>query len=430
MSKYPVLKPLIYTAAVCIFMTAACIRTRPDKSASGSCELPEILRSEDGTVIETDRQWQSLRKPEILELFREQVYGRAPEAEPDISYVVRKEDRHALCGKARMKEVEMRICTEGDTLKACLLVYLPGDGKPGASSSPVPVFVGLNFYGNHSVHVDENISITGSYVNNNPELCIFENRATEESRGGRAWRWPVERILERGYGLATLYYGDLDPDFHDGFHNGLHGLLDPSPRDSSSWGAIAAWAWGLSRAMDYFEKDPEIDHHRIALMGHSRLGKTALWAAALDERFAMVISNESGCGGAALSRRKSGERLLDINTNFPHWFTARFHFFNQREEDLPVDQHMLLALIAPRPLYISSAANDKWADPEGEYLSLFHAAEVYRLYGFEGPDNIELPEINRPLHLERLAYHIRSGDHNVTRYDWERFMDFADKQLK
>lgn len=388
--------------------------------------LPPILVGQSGGAVSSTAEWERSRRGEILKLFEEFVYGKTPEHPVEVSYTELQYNDNFLDGKAVLKEVLVNFKTERGQKEMTVLIFLP-KSEPG----PVPLFLGLNFYGNHTIHSDPSITVVKNWSRNSEAMAVSDNQTTDKSRGLATSRWPVEEILERGYGVATIYSGDLDPDYDDGFQNGIHPLFydagQEKPR-ADEWGTIGAWAWGLSKALDYFASDPAVDHERVAILGHSRLGKAALWAGAQDTRFAMVISNNSGCGGAALSRRKFGETVEIINTAFPHWFNDNFVRYNGKEETLPVDQHMLLALVAPRPIYVASAEDDLWADPRGEFLSLHHSGEAYRLFGYPGLK--EMPEINKPAMIGKMGYHIRTGKHDVTLYDWERYMDFADKHLK
>ncbi len=387
--------------------------------------LPDPLIMLDGTPVTDAEMWLDERRPEILELFETQVYGRAPAPPKGLAFRVWDEDPNALGGKATRKQVS--VFPTGDPHEACfeLLLYIPNQVEGAA-----PVFLGLNFRGNQVIHPDPAIKITENWVFDR-EVGSEGNRATDASRGQQASNWPVDLILDRGYALGTVYYGDIDPDFDDGFANGIQPLYYGAGQTKPAkdeWGSIAAWAWGLSRVLDYLERDGDVDAARTAVIGHSRLGKTALWAGAVDSRFALVISNNSGCGGAALSRRAIGETVERINTVFPHWFCDNFNQYNAREDALPVDQHMLLALIAPRPVYVASATEDLWADPRGEFLSCVGADPVYKLLGLEGLPTLETPPADTPVQGS-IGYHLRTGKHEMSEYDWRQYLDFADRWM-
>lgn len=390
---------------------------------AASIALPELLRLENGNRVTSPQAWIEIRRAEIIELFESHMYGAAPSDTSRVRFGPAEVDQQALGGTAVRKQVKIYFDGTERGPAGDLLIYLPGTAQ-----EPPPVFLGLNFKGNHAVADEAAIWLPTVWVNGKP----LDQAEVEQGRGSGSSRWPIREALARGYAVATMYYGDIDPDFDDGFQNGVHPLFytaGQTETGNDQWGSIAAWAWGLSRALDYLETDGDLDAKRVAVLGHSRLGKTALWAGARDPRFAMVISNNSGCGGAALSRRRVGETVRRINTSFPHWFCKNFHQYNENEDALPVDQHMLAALVAPRPLYVASAEEDSWADPEGEFLSLRYASPAYELLGRKAISDAEMPAVNQPL-MRDVAYHLRTGKHNITAYDWRQFMDFADRHFK
>lgn len=396
-----------------------------DESKIPPYELPDVLTRFEGGKVKSEKAWVKKQRPDILERFTGQVYGKVP-GKMDISEVkVWETNDDVLNGLGRRKQLSLFFSKDQKNIEVNVLMYLP------KTTEKVPVFVGYNFTGNHAVFNDPAIRLTESWVANNPSVGIINNQVTEQSRASASNRWPVDEILKAGYGLVTIYYGDVDPDKND-FTDGIHPLFykeGQSIPEVDEWGSIAAWAWGLSKVMDYLETDASVDAKKVAVLGHSRLGKAALWAGATDNRFAMVISNESGCGGAALSKRIFGETVEIINTSFPHWFCDNFLQYNGKENLLPVDQHMLLALIAPRPLYVASAEEDLWADPKGEFLSARYASAVYELLGTDGLPAKEMPALNSPV-MGRIGYHIRSGKHDLNTYDWQQYIKFADKHFK
>lgn len=397
-----------------------------DESLVPEYVLPDPLTCRSGERIADTSAWRTVRRPELLALFESEVYGKAPGVPEGLHFEVLSEDRYALSNMATRKEVAVYF-TDDEQHAMTLLIYLPNK-RTGA----VPLFLGLNFKGNHTICDDPLITESVSRMKPREEGGD-EVREPGFPRAAAASRWPVEMLIANGYGLATVYRGDIDPDYDDGFCNGVHPLFyreGQTRPDADEWGTLAAWAWGLSRAMDYFETDEDVDASRVAVVGHSRHGKTALWAAAEDERFAMAVSNDSGCGGAALSRRCFGETVERINRVFPHWFCANFKRYANDEAALPVDQHELVALVAPRPVYIASAAEDLWADPRGEYLSGVYATPVYELYGLQGLYGEQLPATDEPCMAGAIGYHVRSGAHDITAYDWQQFVRFADKHLK
>jgi hypothetical protein len=355
---------------------------------------PDVLTAEDGHRVTTLQEWEQVRNPHLYGLFKRYVYGAMPGDIVGVHYETTSVDSSTLDGLAIRKKVTLYFSATDTAAKLNVVIYLPRK-----SAGKVPVFVGYNFGGNGTV---------------------------EQSS-----QWPLKEILSRGYGVATAWYWDIEPDRADGWQTGIRTRLARVLKtEPYEWSAIGAWAWGLRRIAEYLVTDKKVDPRRLIVIGHSRLGKTAIWAGVEYPRFAMVVSNESGEGGAALSKRDYGETIAIINAKFPWWFAPAYKQYGDDPAALlPIDQHMLLSLIAPRPLYVASAEGDQWSDPKGEFLSAVKAGEVYHLYKKKGVEGEELPALNHPVGGD-IHYHIRPGKHDVTLYDWEQYMNFADQYLK
>jgi hypothetical protein len=397
-----------------------------DESKVPDYTLPNPLIFPNGKKVTTPKAWWNKRRPQILKLFETQVYGKSPGAPKAMYFKVTSVDTSVFGGKATRKQVSIYFTAHQDRPRMDLLIYIPNDVP-----KPVPAFFGLNFDGNQSIYPDHGIRITDQWVsyNDNHKADKFSYGTEDKPEGV----WSIEALLDRGYAVATAYYGDLFPDHEGGLKHSViplfykKGQNRPKPYQ---WKAISAWAWGLSRGMDYLETDKDINSSEVILIGHSRLGKTALWAGAQDRRFAMVISNSSGTGGADISRRMFGETVKSINKTFPWWFDANFKKYIGKVDSLPVDQHELIALIAPRPVYIQSSVVNLWADPRGQFLAAKDASPVYQLLGVEGLAINHMPKVNEPSIKGNIAYLNRAGPHMMILYDWERYMDFADKYFK
>jgi hypothetical protein len=396
--------------------------------------LPDLMTCNDGSKVTTKEQWEQKRRQEVLETLISYEYGRTPYDKIKVSCKTLRKTKNALDGKAICKQVRMRFSNGRKHVDAYLMMYIP-ISKNRKDGGKCPVFVSYNFKGNHSTIADE-------YVLYSPSTEFMK---LDSTRGNQSSRWCFEKIIDRGYAVATMCYDDIFPDYPGYRINGadeeiaewnrtdrersiisLFPGYDPDAKAADSWMAISAWAWGSSRIADYLLKQNWVDKDKLIVMGHSRQGKAALWAGALDERFKVVISNESGCGGAAIFRRKYGETAGAIMRIQPQWFCPAFWQFDGKEENMPFDQHWLMSLIAPRHAYVASAEEDRWSDPKGEYLGLYNANPVYELYGMKGIPSPDMPPLMHPVHTD-VGYHIREGKHDVTDYDWECYMDFCDK---
>lgn len=386
----------------------------------GTYTLPDVLKLADGQAVRDAATWFEKRRPEIARLFEENQYGRSPGRPADMSFDVFDKAGRAFGGKAIRRQVTIYFSRDKTGPQMDLLIYLPaGAGKP------VPLLLNLGFAGNNTMVNDPNVKV-GTFWDRR------QNRRVPATRGFGFM--DVLPLLERGFGFATFNYSDVDPDAPGAVAYGVRklylkeGQTEPAPDE---WGSIAAWAWGISRAMDYFETDADVDAKRVAITGVSRLGKTVLWAGAHDTRIAMVIASCSGEGGAALSRRNYGETIahLAAPTRYAYQFCANYGKWADKVDEFPVDAHMLIALIAPRPVLLQTGSTDKWSDPYGEFLAAVAAGPVYELLGKQGLGTDKMPAAGEPI-LHTIGYFMHDGGHGPAPADWPVFMQFMQMHLQ
>jgi hypothetical protein len=370
-----------------------------DESKVPQYELPDPLKSRDGTRVSRPSDWNASRRGEVLNLFRDHVYGRRPETDFAIQFERITEITNAIDGRATGRSMKATVTVGERSFSFPFVVFFPNN-----ADKPVPAVIHIN----------------------NRYFIPLDKAASEHDPF-----WPVKTFIERGYATASFHTSHVDPDRKDGYSEGVRSFFaEGKPPEDRAWRSLSAWGWGASRILDHLATVEEIDHARVAVSGHSRGGKASLWAAGEDTRFAIAYSNNSGCGGAALSRRAYGETVGRITSSFPHWFCVPYAGYSEREHELPVDQHQLIGLIAPRGVYVASADEDLWADPKGEYAALVASAPVFQLLGQESITNPEMPPLNQPRVVGQSGYHIRKGGHGLGDQDWNWFLDFADRVLK
>jgi hypothetical protein len=417
-------------ALVALLCVAAPLRGAPvDEAQVPPYTLPDPLVMADGAQVVTTNEWLSKRRPELRELAAREMYGCAPPRPERMTFQVLDQDPLALGGKATRKQVAVLFAGDPAGPRMELLIYIPKTPQ-----QPTPAILGFNFWGNQAVNADPGIRLTQNWLESgaNPYVDLSgvkDHRATDACRGVNARQWPIETFLARGYTLVTAYRGDIFTDSPtEAFQSGVLAAYPELQGRGDNFSGIGAWAWALSRALDYLETEPTIDAKRVAVFGWSRLGKAALWAGASDERFAAVISHQSGAGGAALSKRVFGEDVERLNRAFPHWFCRNFRQYSNRETALPFDQHEVIALVAPRPVCIGSGMADLHADPHGEFLAAKAAEPVYRLFGKAGLATGDWPQVNHSL-AGSIGYHLRPGGHDVTADDWTAYLEYLDNHL-
>lgn len=381
----------VYTLVFTMFFQTL-VAQNTDESKVKLYKLPEVLKTMQGKKISSVKDWENIRRPEILKLFENNVYGQVPKDYEKISFEIKNEDKNAMNGAATLKEITITVLRKQKKVTINLLLFTPNRIK-----KEVPVFLVINHRGIRTMDV------------------------TQVSKNDF---WPAEEVIEAGYGIAGFDVKDVAPDDKTNFQKGVLELYPKQLEMNNGMRALSAWSWGASRVIDYFEKDNSVDAKKIITVGHSRGGKASLWCGAQDKRVSIAISNDSGNSGAALSRRNFGESVKNV-LRFTHWFCPNYKQYADNEDKLPVDQHMLLALIAPRGVYIASAAEDFWADPKGQYVSLLEAQVAYNLYDIKDNFPTEMPEANKQIIQSHSGFHNREGKHNMNLYDWQQFIKFA-----
>lgn len=389
-----------------------------DEALTGTYKLPDPLVLTDGTTVRDAKTWTTRRRPEIVRLFEEQQFGRSPGRPAGARFDVFDKGTPALNGTAIRRQVTIVFSPDPGAPRADILIYLPANAR-----GPVPLLLNLSFNANSTVVDDPGIKPG--------EVWDREKKARVPASARPQGQLNLAPFLAQGIGVATMYYGDIEPDFAEGFPYGVRKhFLKPGQTEPAlnEWGTIAAWGWGLSRAMDYLETDKAVDAKRVAIVGISRLGKTVLWAGARDTRFAMVIASCSGESGAALSRRTYGETVAHMTARFGYQFAANYARYGDRVDTLPVDAHMLIASIAPRPLLLQTGDQDVWSDPKGEFLAAVAASPVYTLFGKDALGTSQMPPTGTPI-FHTLGYVMHDGGHGTIPSDWDLFLRFMRMHL-
>lgn len=389
--------------------------------------LQGLLKCYDDRGVSSTYMWENVRRIEIKDYYENYIFGKSPEFKPKVDYAIVAVDTFKVKGVViQHQEIKAKFNYLGRRLTSHYSLFLPLD-----IVDPI-VFVGLNFFGNSTIDSLSTLTQSKHFVMKNASVRTRGHRVTEASKGTKAYRWPLDIIVGSGCGLITAHYADFDPDVMNGLIDGVHGLAQGRFhfRKRNEWGSIAAWSWGLAQLNTFVELQPKTKNSKTVVIGHSRLGKAALWAGVQDERFDMVVSNNSGCAGAAQFRTMRGEDIEKITNRFPYWFARNFQSFRNEDSLLLVDQEMLLALVAPRPLYVASASKDFWADSEGEYLSFYKTQAVYNLYDSTLTIPYRYPAPNEAIQYGNMAYHLRAGEHEILAWDWEHYISFANSKLK